>query len=353
MFKKVTPALVVTLLTMMGCSCAKPDLASNLMPVSVSELPRGQNRLSWSPDGARIAFADFVSTTLTTSPYSGYWQIHVMDTDGSHVQQLTTSAANNDSPIWSPDGKKIAFVSDYTEIYMMDTSGSHIERLTYCADNARLCSDPSWSPDGKRIAFASQLHDDTADVDTDIYVVDIGDSSFQQLTDWGWCVSPAWSPDGERIAFVYDGGAEEKKGIYTISVDSYTLTRLTTKTGIGLAWSPDGAYLAFVSDDICVLEVDTLALSCSASDLGPPHHPTWSPSGQKIAFESSLEGKGLYVVDVDDLDHPRLLVQSAGGYPAWSPDGKRIAFHSSGNACTGIATAGPDGTDFSCIWSRP
>ena len=76
-----------------------------------------------------------------------------MDADGGNPTRITDSPATERRPAWSPDGSKLAFVSDRDgndEIYVMDADGSDQTRLT---DDLGLDRNPRWSPDGTRIAF--------------------------------------------------------------------------------------------------------------------------------------------------------------------------------------------------------
>ncbi len=91
-----------------------------------------------------------------------------MNADGSNVQRITDGDGIDSWPVWSPDGKRIAFVSNRTgnyEIYLMNADGSTIKNLT---NNAAQDTSPTWSPDGKKIAFVS-----TRDGGSDIYVMEV------------------------------------------------------------------------------------------------------------------------------------------------------------------------------------
>ena len=140
---------------------------------------------SWSPDGARIAFA---------SNLFGGWDIHVIDIDGTDQERLTTSAADDLLPAWSPDGSRIAFVSNRdgsSEIYVVRLDGSQPERLT-TDSRVNEISGVSWSPDGLSIAFAA-----TRDADTDIFVFSLRDGKESQITTAsGADLWPSWGPTG-------------------------------------------------------------------------------------------------------------------------------------------------------------
>src|SRR6185436_7223043 len=83
--------------------------------------------------------------------------IYLMDPDGSNVRRLTTDSSSEAQPAWSPDGGRIAFVSDRrgaggTDIYVMDTLGTNVVNLT---NDAAVDLAPAWSPDNQKIAFHS------------------------------------------------------------------------------------------------------------------------------------------------------------------------------------------------------
>ena len=122
----------------------------------------------WSPDGRKIAF-------VRLSKRLG---VYVVNVDGSGVRNLTPKPVGAyASPAWSPDGRKIAFVSDRddnSEVYVMNANGSGQRSLTR---NPAFDDDPAWSPDGRLIAFRS-----TRDGNTDIYIMNADGSGQRNLT---------------------------------------------------------------------------------------------------------------------------------------------------------------------------
>ena len=177
---------------------------------------------TWSPDGRRIAFR---------SGRDGNGEIYSMNADGSDLVRLTHDPASDHSPSWGPDGR-IAFVSNRfarrTAIYVMNADGSGLERLTppLVFWNEEH---PVWSPDGTRIAYQSDragLFGTILFGNTEIFVRNVDGSADRQVTfdvqreDW-----PTWSPDATRLAFAR--GSFFSPEIYVANTDGSGLRRLT------------------------------------------------------------------------------------------------------------------------------
>lgn len=172
-----------------------------------------------------------------------------------------------------------------------------------------------------------------------ILLADADGSDAVPLTEGEW---PAWSPDGKRIAFHRNGI------VHVINADGSGETSLVE--GTEPTWSPDGARIAFTrGEEIALTRADG---SASPRVIRPDYgdgpfadlddlnvrKPAWSPDGDRIAFERTVDFLGaftqVYVMDADGSDARRLTPTEGRQYaesdPAWSPDGSGIAFWSFG-----------------------
>ncbi len=266
------------------------------------------------------------------------WEIYVMNADGTGQTRLTDNPAADSAASWSPDGQRIAFVSDrndpdrnddvrISDIYLMNADGSVQTRLT---DSSAWDTRPRWSPDGRRIAFFSYR-----DGKTEIYVMNADGSEQHRLTDNqagnAW---PSWSPDGRRIVFV--SYRDESSEVYVINVDGSGQTRLTDNPAMEMrpSWSPDGRRIAFNSDrdgnwEVYVMNADGSGQTRLTDNPGSDISPIWSPNGRRIAFSSDRDDPdpidgiriwSIYAMNADGSGQTRLTDSMASdSSPDWSP----------------------------------
>jgi len=175
--------------------------------------------LSWSPSGDRIAYASYVS---------GRFQIWTSNPDGSDAVNISSNSYSDTTPVWSPDGTKIAFNSLRggfgATVWVMNADGSQPENL---ASSFAGATGQAWSPDSSRIAFHGGVDVDAGD---DVYVVDVATGGRENITDatdatmyaelWA-----AWSPDGAQLA--YQSETDGRTEIYASNDDGTGVVQLT------------------------------------------------------------------------------------------------------------------------------
>jgi Tol biopolymer transport system component len=177
---------------------------------------------AWSPDGRRIVFTSDRDNRASADVY-------VMNADGTGVERLTNDLAHW-APQFSPDGQRIA-VQVNLDVVVLNLADGSRQQLTVAPQNGM---NPTWSPDGRRLAFVS-----TRNRRVEIFTMNADGTDPKVLVTMaaGSVIDPRWSPDGARVAFVLvpdapagpDGEArpEDVQAIYTIEVDSGVVTRLS------------------------------------------------------------------------------------------------------------------------------
>jgi len=236
-----------------------------------------ENGPSWSFDGQWIAFSADVERDLLP-------EIYVMDVSGRDVRLVVGDNGSNRRPAWTPDNRSIIFMRNYRRI-------RQIELETGFEEEIASGFSPVWSPDGRYLAF---YDDPDGRLNNDIFVFDRLTGRLYNVTaypgsDW----SPAWSPDGAWLAFASrrDGSTD----IYLLDAGCLasdagiascrsSVRRLTTHPGSDYdpAWSPDGARLAYVSEQAGQFQLRVIDADGSNDRLlfagpGINQYPRWRP----------------------------------------------------------------------------
>ena len=278
-----------------------------------------------TPPAARVEVNALLYSAFPVSPDSVEfsWEVVVSPLAGGR-RNITEHPASDTEPTGSLDGSTLAFQTDRDgnlEIYYAENVADIIDflppALRRLTDHSAQDIQPALSPDGSKVAFVSDRGGGF-----DIYVQDLaGAGPPAKITDLRSATNPAWSPDGQRIAF------QRGRDIWTMNVDGTELRRLTASSSSSEvpAWSPDGQRIAFQRGrDIWTMNVD-------GTDQRPFHqqpsallaHPVWAGDGQSIYFQldcSSVCGLGCVgvcgvEVPMDGIYFKRLAAGDANVVP--------------------------------------
>jgi TolB protein len=208
-----------------GTAIAYTSYAAGNPDLYVADLGKGQirrvsSRSGINTGGAFSPLGDILALTLTVGSDA---EIYTIDPyAGREIARLTASPGIDVSPSWSPDGSKLAFVSERSggpQIYQMNADGSGAKRVTFSGSQN---TDPAWSPAGDRIAFVGREGGHF-----DVFTVRPDGSGMDRITQGqGDNEDPSWSPDGEYVGFssTREGGAHiwiaSKDGRHQVKVTS-------------------------------------------------------------------------------------------------------------------------------------
>ncbi len=271
----------------------------------------------------------------------------------SAVTNLTDNGATSldEAPIWSPDGSKVAFVSNFTKsglsqwnVFVMQASGTgneinvatQVTPYTFPGSKQLVkISDLAWSPDGSRIAYTRGNNAGADAVElvnadgTSVYPLPIGGPGSNR--------HPSWSPDSSKIAYATTKNGPEQ--IYVVSSGGGIGPSLANGVGHEPNWSPDGSQISFDGYqksnfgpvDLHVVNVDGSGtpLIVTPGNNTEWTFSAWSPDSQRIAYRANTGVPTLYrVMNRNGTgDHP-VAVPGEGDprHVSWSPDGSRLAY---------------------------
>jgi TolB protein len=316
--------------------------------------------VAWSPTGDRLAFVRELVNTIGPAVL----ELVVEPLHGpARIVTLPSGLALTSAPAWLPSGDGVLLVAfggiHPLELFSMRPRGGNPRQLTH---NNLDDFDPVWSPDGRRIAFARgqvdwgytaaerSLHPSSV-AQSSLYLMGADGGQVRRLTSSGIDTMPSWSPDGAHVVFARRQGP----GFDVNIVDTRTgRIRLLRSGASDPSWSPDGRLIAFAdANALRIIRPDrggerTLyrgGTSATAQIL----RPAWSPDGRSIAFTlASIRPDG-------SLAGNRLLtVSRLGGAPRALPCS---AARGRGGDIPRIASRAPDGaigvSDGGAIWACP
>jgi TolB protein len=287
LFTQILCCLIVFVLTFAIWVTA--GYAGEPSPVFLTNDGRLKQRPAWSPDGKSLVFARHHGSKIT---------LFVIAADGTNERRLTKRDEPQYDAVFSPDGKRLVFAHVKTspnqgdvDVYTIRADGKELKPLVVTDGKLSHEESPTWSPDGKRIAFSS-----TRDGNQELYVIGIDGKDRKRLTNHNAIdAHPTWSPDGKRIVFATNRWGDLE--LAAIELGSQSVTRLTDSRGLDdyPAFSPDGKRLAFTSNrdgnpEIYVANADGTDPRNMTQNPAIDNFPTWSPEGRLTFVTNRADG---------------------------------------------------------------
>lgn len=251
------------------------------------------------------------------SDRDGNREIYSMHADGSDQVNLTSDPADDYDPVWSPDGTRIAFVSNRSDgeegglhIFVMNADGSSLARISNQGDSQF----PDWSPEGNKIAYSSQ---------GDVYVVNLVEDTETNVTNSPEKdEQPKFSPDGQRILWLKGDG--ENMQIFTMDLDGGNVVQVTS-AGIprGADWTVDGRIFTVWEGQPegicfnCVVTADGKeVIDAGGKGTIQQFLPFWMDDGLRVEMSSAdIQGTGredIFVLSESFPDLFKFLTNDAG-----------------------------------------
>jgi len=274
--------------------------------------------------GVRGAFWTRIAyITATGTPPNLQYALMVADSDGYNPQVVVRSREALLSPKWSPDGRRIAYVSfesGNSAIYVQDLSTGARQLVSA---SRGINSAPAFAPDGNRLAVSLSKGGNP-----DIYLLDLATRKTTQLTrHFSIDTEPVWSPDGRTIYFTSDRSG--KPQIYQMAASGGDATRVTFggqyNASASLVESRGTMRIAMVQGSGNVYRIAVLDRATNQSTLVSPgsqdEAPSFSPNGSMLLYAASEGSRGvLYAVSADGRVRQRLgLAEGDVREPAWGP----------------------------------
>jgi dipeptidyl aminopeptidase/acylaminoacyl peptidase len=272
-----------------------------------------------SPDGRLVAY-EVRSTNWEDNTFET--EIWIAVTSSGDRFALTHSKRSSGAPRWSPDGKRIAFLSDREgkeQIYLISPAGGEAEQLTHFESGVNAME---WSPDGRRIAFLAADPESKAQKDRREKYGEFTEVKQNEVMSHLWLV-------------------EVPSGVVVKMPEPQRLTEGDQFSVNDFSWSPEGERIAFSAprdsspasegtEEIYLVGVEEKKVKKLAAGKGPNHNPIWSPDGKFLAYETANGQEFYYYLNTRIAvipasgGVPRILSEAFDENPVlldWRPDG--------------------------------
>jgi eukaryotic-like serine/threonine-protein kinase len=289
----------------------------------------------WSPDGRFVYFISDRSGSMNL------WRVPVNEASGQPLgtpEPLTSPSSFAAHPSISADGRRIVYSSvlissNVARLRFDPASGVVVGTPTDVTTGSRPWANPDISPDGQWVTFYSRQNPEGH-----VYVARVDGTGLRQLTgDSFQDRVPRWSPDGQWIAF-FSNRSGVPYVLWKIRPDGSDLRQATAAGAIYATWAPDSSRLAAsevtseTRPSATYIVDPNLPLTQQKAETLPPFRSfvvnSWSADGEMLAGQTTISASGIAVYSFRTRTYD--VLTDFGEFPVWLPDNRRLLFVSRG-----------------------